>query len=126
MEREDTLERKALRNTRALLDRLDTDEATRKRKQKTALLIIGATALAGGALLFLVVLRNPVMSDAEKRIASCEVDALSAIASARTEKLRAENPGTDFREISKKLKPFGDEMAKEARERCRNATAKQK
>jgi hypothetical protein len=47
------------------------------------------------------------------------VDALSAIASARTEKLRAENPGMDFREISNKLKPLGDEMVKQARDQCR-------
>lgn len=124
MEREDTLERKALRNTRALLDRLDTDEATRKRKQKTALMVIGAAALVTGVLLSVFGLRNPVMSDAEKRIAGCEVDALSAIASGRAEKLRAENPGMDFREISEKLKPLGDEMAKEARDRCRNASPK--
>jgi hypothetical protein len=124
MEREDTLERKALRNTRALLDRLDTDEAARKRKQKTALLIIGAAALVTGALLYVYGLRNPVMSDAEKRIADCEVNALSAIAGTRTEKLRAENPGMDFREISNKLKPLGDEMVKEARDRCRNAGPK--
>jgi len=126
MEREDTLESRALRNTRALLDRLATDEAARKRKQKTALLVIGAAAIVTGGMLFVFGLKNPVMSDAEKRIADCEVDALSAIASARTEKLRAENPGKDFREISDKLKPFGDEMVKEARDRCRNATAKEK
>lgn len=123
MEADDTLEHKALRNTRALIDRLETDERTRRQRQKRALWIIGIAALVLVAFAVNMALMNPKETPAEKRQRDCRIDAWSARMGEATERIRAENPGMPYREIAKKLKQEQDAFMATAKGACENPAA---
>lgn len=119
-----SLERHALRNTRALVDMLETDEAARRRRQRRALWIIGLVALVPIGIAAIWAWQHPKESLAEKKLRDCEIDARSARAREVTEQIRAENPGMAYREIAKKLKNEHGDFSAAAREKCRDESAK--
>ena len=119
-----SLEQHALRNTRALVDMLETDEAARRRRQGRALWIIALVALVPIGVAAIWALKNPKESLAEKKLRDCEIDARSARAREVTEQIRAENPGMTYREIVKKIAKEHGDFSAEAREKCRDETTK--
>lgn len=121
---DDSLERRALRNTRALVDLLESDEAARRRRQKRALVVIAAGAVIAGIALFHFGMGFPVLSAEERLRADCEVTAMAAVSGERIERLRAEYPGLPFQEISKKLQSEGPATQAEARRRCESLPPK--
>ena len=118
MEADETLERKALRNTRALVDRLQSDETTRARRQRIALIGIACGTLLAFAFLVQFGLTRSGPNVEDKKRVDCEVNALGALTSERTEKLRADNPGMPFQEINRMLQTEGGVLLAEARRRC--------
>ncbi len=118
MEADESFERKALRNTRALVERLESDEATRARRQRFALIGIALGTLVAVAALVLFGLTRSGPTAEEKKRVDCTVTALGTVTSERAEKLRADNPGEPFKEISRMLQTEGSVLQAEARRRC--------
>lgn len=118
MEADESLERKALRNTRALVEHLESNEATRTRRQRIALIGIALGTLVAVAALVQFGLTRSGPSREEKKRVDCEVTALGTLTTERTDKLRADNPGMPFQEINRMLRTEGGVLLAEARRRC--------
>lgn len=121
MEADETLERKALRNTRALIDKLEAEEATRQRSQKRALRFIGIACLVAVAIAAFISLREPPETAAARKPRPCEVDAWSAKSAELTAKIRAANPEMPYADIAKKLKAEQATIEEAVREKCGGA-----
>lgn len=121
MEADETLERKALRNTRALIDKLEAEEATRQRSQARALRFIGIACLVALAIALVITLREPPETAAARKQRPCEVDAWSAKSAELTEKFRAANPDMPYADIAKKLKAEQATIEQAVREKCGGA-----
>jgi signal transduction histidine kinase len=126
MEEIDTLERKALKNTRALVDMLEVDEHARARRQKRAIVILAVAALIPVVVVTLWALNHPNETLADKQLRDCKVAAWSAKASERTEQIRAANPGMSYPEISKKLKKEQHAFMESVKVACENNPGKAK
>lgn len=126
MEADESLERKALRNTRALVDILEVDERTRARRQKRALLILAIVAVIPVVVAFLVEADHPKESVASEKRRDCRVDAWGARASERTEQLRAAHPDMPYREIAKRLKQEQDAFMESVKGACDDNPGKAK
>jgi len=118
MKADDSLERKALRNTRALVDMLEVDERTRARRQKRALVILAVVFAIPITYLFLWSVNGPKETIADKQLRDCKVDAWSARASERTAQIRAANPGMPYREIAKLIHKEQDAFMESAIGAC--------
>jgi hypothetical protein len=123
MEPDPALAQKALRNTRALIERLETDEATRGRRQKRALAIIAAVALAPVVGAAIWAWRNPNETEADKRQRDCKVQAWSAKSTEVAERLRAASPGMPYTEIAKSLKKEEETFMETAKVTCEGTPA---
>lgn len=121
MEADPALAQKALRNTRALIDRLETDEAARGRRQKRALAIIAAIALVPIVGAAIWAWRNPNETAADKRQRDCLVAAWSAQSGEAAERIRAAHPGMPYSEIAKLLRKEQDTFMQTAKAGCEAA-----
>ena len=124
METDPALAQKALRNTRALIDRLEADEASRGRRQSRALAIIAAVALVPVVGTVIWAWRNPGETAGDRRLRDCKVEAWRAKSSEVTERIRAANPGMPYTEIAKRLKKEADTFMETARVACEPAPAR--
>lgn len=126
MEADESLEKKALRNTRILVERLESEEATRARRQRIALIGIACGTLLAFAFLVQFGLTRAGPTAEDKKRVDCAVNTLGTLTTERTEKLRADNPGMPFQEINRMLKTEDPVRLAEARRRCGITPEKEK
>ncbi len=124
MDADETLERKALQNTRALVDKLESQERSHGKRQKRALVIFAIVALIPVAVAVIWSADSPKESLADKQARDCKMEAWSAKASERTDQIRAANPGMAYGEIAKKLKKEQDTFMETAKVACEGAPDK--
>ncbi len=110
-----SLEQKALRNVRALFERLEHDDLRRRRRQKYLLL---AAMIPIILVLVLVVSLRPEAPQGTKQSQSCEIDAWNARAAEFERRARQANPDMPYREIQKQLERERPLLTAEARVEC--------
>lgn len=113
------LEQKALRNTRALVDKLEHEESARRKAWKPALaLAVGLVVLAVGAVIVVGKLRGSAPRTPEQ--AKCEADyfqARMARIGAESEKWR-KDPSLSPADIQKKHQTYQREVRAAAAKEC--------
>lgn len=116
------LEKKALRNARAVFEMLERDDLL-KRKRQTRALLIASVPIA----IVLVALASPKgqepMDDAAKQRRSCELDAWNARAGDFERKMRKDNPDMPYLDVQKRLERERPVLMAEAATAC-NAKAR--
>jgi hypothetical protein len=111
------LEQKALRNVRALVEKVQHDEASRNKRQMRWLLLISvATALIVGGLGISAWLRTSESNQAQR--SSCELEAWNARAAAFEREARQANPGVSARDIQNLLRNERPTLMAEAKAQC--------
>jgi hypothetical protein len=111
------LEKKALRNVRALFEILERDDLL-KRKRQTRALWIASVPIA----VLLVALASPKgqapLDEAAKQRRSCEIDAWNARAGDFERRMRKDNPEMPYRDVQKRLEHERPALMAEAAAAC--------
>jgi hypothetical protein len=109
------LERKALRNVRGLLDRLERDNAGRRKREKRLILIAIAPL---GLLIALFVFNLKPVTSPMTAAQACELDTWNAKASEFVRNVQKANPDMPYREVREQLKRNQPALMAAARTEC--------